>query len=1689
MIKPLLRTIPTLSGNVKLACTLLDYTPINEDNTLWEANIRGARILPISSQLYQKEIKANLLTSTWEYDLQNFYRAYSDTFFKSCFTHDKEDMLMIDKHNNQDVRDTDFEWGVKRISYQKNGDQFAFFAPIYIDNSNDIPAYFDIKAKISTGPYFVYKTLRVHLADNTQNKKSYIYNYIKNYTDKLDKDVVFCMPLTNQATYYGIDLQHGGFVKAVDNMTDRLYRKQNTIHNFDATIAGGFERNKVAMKQILPLCFYFNLNNILTEPEQIRYRNCFVEFSGEYYNKYDKNIQLYDFSNDYMQYAEQILGMDDITGTLYWKKGSIDNIMNVGFPSLAESRYINYEYANKLSPRFCRWKLRYSDDEHPYIINNSWAFSINQNSNYKYGQFPTSFYPLEMLADYIHLGNDYFYNLLFPLGDTAKEDAGRNAYHTFGVKYPAPEYDENGNEIPVNENDLFRPYEHIIGDYKSIIESYVSNWFEVIRNMDDSIFAEAGLWRDTDGSCVYYNGVLYDLQNAYDMVPKPGHIDKFAVLLTTDFEVFDENRINELSFSDMSLHRNATNTVSSPNCQANSNIFTNSERYDKNFLWENTEYEYSGYQDELKFGEIFEKSEDNTGHYIDLNDTSYLISYIDSDGETVYTYGELPIDYWQLNKYYDKQNVDEIISRIKGLLPKDKKVTSHTYSVDAEDKQHIVGFSPEDYVKLFAYHIENELTYISTYIESYTLPDAFYHVPIYNSWRFTYDRVDNKQTYMMNLSEPKQVPSNYTYIDQILHNSIYVHSSVEGRTNHKRSWSRVEDIEFYNVFNPEYNESTYGNSIHVNYSYNLVPASYITGATDYFAYSYIYDYVKSVQTYVDDRNNLLNNDPYYKGDLYYTYYNVDDIFNQSYIVRWDNEDIKTYHPAAHLMGACMSLINSVRKNVDTFVFDNKIPEYEYHPVKSVRGTEYDGCIFEKRTEMSNRFYGDMIPEEYKDRDMDVLWVDEYNLERCLMAGFTDYCKNHDLYYMVGDDGDWHITDKEGNELGIDDLEYPWNTMKIEQFQKRNFVIPEEDCKEMYVKFLNKQHVFYYDIELYKFDNKTAPYKDWSKSWYKTLYAAEKRWYYEDGILKVSMIYTPLEKLIVDNENEIPSFFDFYNNKLSYHRTHKTFSLINYPHEFELCFKKRMYRVDKRLWDSTNMGGNVDMYRDYYFYKLQSGVANDEEMLNVNKVEYLGNDPFTNPIPELDITHRNGYWGVNENGEHVYIKFGTSSKLHFPDTYEVDEYGTPDAEKEIDGEPIQIKDVVRDIDTMLVPVFDDVFIQDADEAVIYAHYALHDISTSNIVGPLNTETGERELKETNYRLSKNNKHFMMSITDGERERYNFLTTYDVYDKCFTKLETPEGYDYLGLQKYGLNTYYSKEDGLIYGWYLIKSSFNNTTNTFNIVAYKDGDRVDNVRYVPMVNGINIVQYPEYVTLIYKSLLPFMNQNPLSSMADINTILYPNTYSLLLEYNSSLANNNNHSTETNILYNRNALKTIALLRYFHAMTPLILPTSNIPREWRLKLKDVKKQLLDTGKYISIGDAPIYVTDVHINTFKPRAVYTSSLNQKDVADYNNKIEDYTPLEYKHYNVSRMVNLTEMFKINTNRQFTYEQLKKAEEYDNVLNIFKNYINNNRRTKYNDDELIFLFNKYNVGFNSIPVGLNVYGDEKLYELEYIFTLL
>ncbi|MBQ3945273.1 MAG: hypothetical protein II670_06625, partial [Alphaproteobacteria bacterium] len=82
MLKPLLHTIPSLSGNVTLACHLSDY---KKNGDIIEAHVRNARLVPLSSNISIKKCEVSLLQSSYEFDIQKFYSYYPNYFYKSMF--------------------------------------------------------------------------------------------------------------------------------------------------------------------------------------------------------------------------------------------------------------------------------------------------------------------------------------------------------------------------------------------------------------------------------------------------------------------------------------------------------------------------------------------------------------------------------------------------------------------------------------------------------------------------------------------------------------------------------------------------------------------------------------------------------------------------------------------------------------------------------------------------------------------------------------------------------------------------------------------------------------------------------------------------------------------------------------------------------------------------------------------------------------------------------------------------------------------------------------------------------------------------------------------------------------------------------------------------------------------------------------------------------------------------------------------------------------------------------------------------------------------------------------------------------------------------------------------------------------------------------------------------------------------
>ena len=91
--------------------------------------------------------------------------------------------------------------------------------------------------------------------------------------------------------------------------------------------------------------------------------------------------------------------------------------------------------------------------------------------------------------------------------------------------------------------------------------------------------------------------------------------------------------------------------------------------------------------------------------------------------------------------------------------------------------------------------------------------------------------------------------------------------------------------------------------------------------------------------------------------------------------------------------------------------------------------------------------------------------------------------------------------------------------------------------------------------------------------------------------------------------------------------------------------------------------------------------------------------------------------------------------------------------------------------------------------------------------------------------------------------------------------------------------------------------------------------------------------------------------------------------------------------------------------------------------------------------------------------------------------------------NDNKLINLQEEFSINEPSTFTYEELIELEKEEYTFNKFKNYILMDKLNNFNDSEILFLYNRYKINYDTECIGLNSVKTKKLYKLTYKFTLL
>ena len=529
MFKSLVRTLPTLTGNAKLSLKLNNYVQDKDNSNLFHAYIKTATIDPLQNNIYNHDIKVNLLEGSWEYDISRFYRNYFEKFYDTNYNLIKDDYIYYDPTvENINYRNKDYEFGCKRNSYFAYGYQFSFFAPIYITDINDLPDYFDLHISIKPNNE---KIIRIHFGDD-----SYINKYLSKYLKQIDDKVIFILNESKRATYFGIDVEHGGFVNIIDNNINYIFNYQTPLNNFDSIINNGFVKNKLVIRQILPISFDFNIEDILSKIEYKQYS--FFKLNkiyGNYIKDYD-NLPLYDFDIDY-----QMMEVND------------KNVMsNNTFYSLQEAFLNIYKYDNKISPKYNKWKLSLSDQYDPYYFN----INLNFNDSYnKYSQFPR----LKNLND-IDM-ETYLYNSAIDINKMIKEGLTNGtiteddisnesiAYEKYQFKrtiYIDDISDSLKEKLEISQPETIYNYIDIneltsLETYKKNKSENISGWFNIINDIND-IFSESNedKWVKCINNYSYLKGILYDF-NDYVINKKINHLDYFSIFFLPSYIILNHN--------------------------------------------------------------------------------------------------------------------------------------------------------------------------------------------------------------------------------------------------------------------------------------------------------------------------------------------------------------------------------------------------------------------------------------------------------------------------------------------------------------------------------------------------------------------------------------------------------------------------------------------------------------------------------------------------------------------------------------------------------------------------------------------------------------------------------------------------------------------------------------------------------------------------------------------------------------------------------------------------------------------------------------------------------------------------------------------------------------------------------------------------------------------------------------------
>lgn len=1184
MIKPLIRVIPTYSGNVKIVCTTSDYIKsTDKEYDVYDCFVRGAVLSPLSHTIYDKKIEANLISSNYSYDLKEYYKYYNNVFFNNGMSFNDNNVQKLDSLNPIYDRNIDLEMGCSRVLNMKNNHEFEFFAPIYVDDPNDLPDAFIIDMIFTNKDRKLYKRMKINIMDNPKDKKNYLFHYLDSYKSCIDSKVANISVDNQNATYSGIDLNHGGITTAISNEIGNMLNSMSTINLFDLSLGLQFKKKNIAMKQVLPLCFTIDLDNVLDQSEKTLYKGAQVKVSG-YYTLKGNRVSWYDWSCDYDKFNQSILRMDKNTGLMNYVTGNVPNIMDNKYPSLHESRMQKYSLSNKISKMYSRWKLQASTDEIPYIINLAFAFSDNQYSNILYREFPTPSYTISGICETISSNKSTVaedYSLIFPLGDNVSK---------YNDRYP-----------------------NITSNYENIMNKYGYNWFSLCKiSSNDCSWVDDANWGDVINNECYYNGILHTLTNIYKTLTKDNEkIDKFGVFVNPKFSV------KTSVVSDVMKHANYTISTSmgsqfETNCKYNTTIMSSmlySDAITKASCEAFTSINPVDSEKNavMSLNDTFVKIDPNNSYsyskwYVNIDDYGFTMDDINAwynyddtinvlDG--IFSY-ELGYTYFSHNHETQKTVFDDAFNLFKneniymlassdsidGIVNTYKAISYellpiHTLKMMVDDTSSYLSYikigGPLSYVS-YKYGIkihkgDSPIDPANDRFVNAKNYQTYWYVPGYNT--SLYDQIN----------DPDEKFLTYT-----LKNYIFRDTSSDSikKDNMHYYWYQSPDFEIWQdpmvrqIRISSKNDKKIRNQVGFTY---YIPKEYIEShRMEGSSYSYI----------LLEPSSLVNT------QYGFNLYREGEFFNEKWIkmldatdtdqiayyyltrlksnLKADNYDLTYFNVVGTPAYNFRMTLKNIYKDTAYYLSKRLFSKSKYTFMPVIYG-DNEVCatnVFIKKDPELN-FYGDNMNDEDKDKDIDVIWCDVYNFRRVLLKS------------------------------GISE----------DKIQERLSYI-----KKMKAKFLNKEHLYWWFNELCKDYNYNYP-DDIMHNWYNYLYVKQRimsndsdgKIQIVDAYIKLKNIHGMEEKITisgkeVDNPYRI---FNYFYDRIEY----KSNGIWKFRHSddddfdtnsYEIVFDINVTRLDDTIYDKVMKLEKNDSsdYRDIYLYRLEK---TDEWERNMLTSEY------------------------------------------------------------------------------------------------------------------------------------------------------------------------------------------------------------------------------------------------------------------------------------------------------------------------------------------------------------------------------------------------------------------------------------------------------------------------------------------------------